>query len=540
MFVTFLSVETFAQNYNWEWARTANGKSGENANCVCTDIAGNVFVAGYFYSDTLILDSDTLKNRGNYDVFLAKYNPLGNLLWTVSGGGIFDDVATSLTTDVNGNVFVTGYFFSPNFIIKNDTLLNAGAGDIFILSFDSIGNLRWTKHFGGSGDESGNAIGCDIAGNILLSGYFQSSLFALVVDTLFNSGNDDVFLAKLNNSGNVMWAKGISGSLNDRANSLTTDASANIFITGYFFSSPFISENDTINSSGSNDVFLAKFDAMGNSLWLKASGGSFNDSGDGISTDSFGNVILVSTSNSNTFSAGNYTMTNTGGFDVFVVKYDNSGNELWADVQGGIFDEKAYVVRSDASGNIFITGHFHSPNIILGTDTFMNEGIGDIFLLNYSSNGNIQWAEQIGGSADDGSSGLALDVFGNIFLSGYFISPSVSCGTVTLNNSGAEDLLLAKLTRKNLPTTIGVLMEPTSLNVYPNPTDGKLTVKVDQQTTIFQIELYNQNGKLIFLENKLFADSISVNLTIQTNGLYFLKVITDKGMYVKKILIFQH
>ncbi len=133
-FVLFLiTLALSGQSHHWEWAKSAAGTDGENINCVTTDINGNVLVSGYFYSQTLTIGNFTLNNSGNYDVFIAKYDSSGNVLWAKSAGGLYDDVGMGIVADLSGNVTVTGYFYSTMLTAGNFSLANKGAGDIFIL-----------------------------------------------------------------------------------------------------------------------------------------------------------------------------------------------------------------------------------------------------------------------------------------------------------------------------------------------------------------------------------------------------------------------
>ena len=137
---------TSAQTPNWKWARSAAGGEYDQSSTITTDASGNVIIAGYFASDFITLGSITLQNAGLGfdDVFIAKYDSSGNLVWAQSFGSTSDDKATAVTTDNAGNIYLTGYFYSPTITIGTYTFTNAGnVGDIFIVKYDSNGNILW-------------------------------------------------------------------------------------------------------------------------------------------------------------------------------------------------------------------------------------------------------------------------------------------------------------------------------------------------------------------------------------------------------------
>ncbi|MFH1005081.1 MAG: hypothetical protein V1781_06265, partial [Bacteroidota bacterium] len=164
-----------AQSYLW--AKSAGGSSDDIALSVSTDANGNILVAGYFDSPTIIFGSTTLTNAGDYDMFLAKYDASGNVLWAKSAGGSDWDRASSVSTDANGNILVAGSFQSPTIIFGSTTLTKAGSdnyADMFLAKYDASGNVLWAKSAGGSSDDIALSVSTDANGNILVAGNFRS------------------------------------------------------------------------------------------------------------------------------------------------------------------------------------------------------------------------------------------------------------------------------------------------------------------------------------------------------------------------------
>lgn len=534
-FVLFVSNTAFAQVPNWQWAKSGGAANSENGNSVITDASGNVYVIGYFFSPSITFGSYTLTNAGNYDIFIVKYDPLGNVIWAKSSGGIYDDVGYSVAADLNGNILVTGYYYSPSITLGSYTLTNAGGGDIFIVKYDPSGNVLWAKSEGGTFDDNGYGITTDALGNIFITGSFQSANLTSGNYTLTNAGNDDVFILKYDGLGNTLWAKSGGGSGNDQGNSIATDANGNVYITGFFYSTSFILETFTLTTAGSGDIFVVKYDVSGNVLWAKRGGGNFNESGNSIATDATGNVFVTGSFLSSTLTIGIYTCTNTGNYDIFIAKYDAVGNELWVKSGGGIFDDAGYGIVTDGIGNAYLTGHFHSPSITLGTYTLSNSGIGDIYVAQCDATGNIVWAKDAGGTADEQGSSISLDATGNIYVTGYFYSPSIVFSNNTLLNAGSADMFVAKL--ESLPTSITELTaENNKIQIYPNPSTGEFYIKNDE-FKIKSVEIFNDVGQKIFEAEIHQTNYPSINISNQPKGIYFISLKTEKETVSDKLIV---
>ena len=260
-------------------------------------------------------------------------------LWGKRAGGNSNALSYAIATDSNGNVYVTGYFQnSMTFDVYGggtETLNSAGADEMFVLKYDSNGNVLWGKRLGGIGGEAGNEIAADSNGNVYVTGYFRGSMTFDVegggTETLTSAsaGNVDIFVLKYGANGNVLWGKRVGGNDGDSGHAIATDSNGNVYVSGRFRGSMtfdvYGGGTDTLTSAGGSDIFVLKYGSNGNVLWGKCVGGIGTDGGHAIATDSNGNVYVTGYfRDSMTFDVdggGTETLTSVGNADIFVLKY---------------------------------------------------------------------------------------------------------------------------------------------------------------------------------------------------------------------------
>jgi hypothetical protein len=434
---------TDAQSPNWGWAKSGGGAGNEYNWGIAVDASGNSVVAGHFFSTSLSLGSATLTNLGDRDCFVVKYDPSGNVLWANRIGGLYDDGVFDVALDASGNSYVTGYF-SGIITVGSTTLTSAGNYDVFLIKYDPSGIVVWAKSVGGTGQEMGWCVAVDGAGNSYLTGEFASSAMTAGSTTLSSAGDFDIFILKFDATGSVLWAKGIGGSLEDRGRSISVDGAGNIYTTGWFKSNALSFGSTTITNSGDFDMFIVKYSSSGAVLWARKEGGSGFEYGRSIVADVSGNIYITGPFNS-TFSYGATTLTNAGSLDIFVSKHDPSGNNLWVKSIGGADADETYDIALDAAGNTYITGQFQSNNMLVGSTTLANAGGYDVLVAKYDPAGNAEWAKSTGGAADDRCYGISVDGSGSSYIAGFFGSTNIGFGSTLLNNAGGSDFFAARL-----------------------------------------------------------------------------------------------
>lgn len=535
-FFILLSNYTKAQAPGWLWVNGVGGNYNDVGNSICTDANGNAIVVGNFASDTIIFGTtiftDTNISAIEPYIFITKYNRAGNVLWAKCAGGPNRTFASSVCTDANGNIIVTGYFLSPTITFGTITLFNTTAGDhIFVVKYDSNGNVLWASSAGEFSNNHAYGVCTDSKSNIIVTGcFFDQITFGTftLTNTDTNNASLDVFLVKYDSTGNVLWATGSGGYNNsgDAGYSVATDPYDNIFITG-IFQGPSITFGTTTlyntdNTFSTQDVFIAKFDSSGNPLWAKSGSGNFMDYGNSLSTDTNGNVFLIGSFESYDIRFGNTVLINSDVFsfsdDIFIVKFDSSGNALWMTnpIGGG---DSGNGICTDANGNAFVTGTIGS----------------DIFVAKYDITGTELWTKStIGGNNSSGNS-VCTDADGNVFVSGYFGYPTCAFDSITLTNAGNQDVFVARL---DSSFNTGLINENNSFNqfsIFPNPTQNNFIIELNADIKNVNVEIFNAIGKKIF-ETTLKSNQQTIN-KILPSGIYFVKVNDKEKQFVKKLIV---
>ena len=245
--------------FNGVWAKSAGGNLDEQAASVAVDASGNIYMAGAFKSSSFNIGSSNLTNAGNYDAFIAKYDANGNPVWAQGGGGSDEDKAASVACDASGNIFIAGYIENFSIDFGSITVQPHGWFTMFFFKLNGSGNAVWGHGVGGSDENYATSITTDISGNVYAAGYFSGQPIVFGNDSLFPTSYD-VAVLKYDNAGNEIWAKGAGGMDNDDAFAVAVDDFGNVFSAGGFWSSSIDFGSITLsnNHPSSADVFVCK------------------------------------------------------------------------------------------------------------------------------------------------------------------------------------------------------------------------------------------------------------------------------------------
>ncbi|CAN5370002.1 hypothetical protein BH11BAC2_BH11BAC2_02540 [soil metagenome] len=494
---------TSLKSQSWAWARSATGNEFDQSSTVIADAAGNVYVAGYFASDSITFGNITLQNSSiSFDeMFIVKYDPNGNVLWAQRAGGADDDKPTSLSIDPFGNIFLAGYYKSTTITFGSFTLNNTGNGDIFLVKYDNTGNVLWAKSEGGLALEIPYSITNDAIGNLYVAGRFSSNSITFGTTTLLQQGSMDVFLVKYNSAGNIVWAKGAGSSSNDEAYGVTTDPSGNIFVTGYF-NQNFNIGTFTLTTAGLGDIFVAKYDSSGTVLWANRAGGSGDDRIQSIKTDANGNAYVAGYFASTSFTMGGVTISANAGNNSVIGKYDPSGNVQWAHNIDG--NSKAYSLLLINNQVYFCgtsngdTLHYGPSTLMIDGNADFFIGSCD-----NSGNKNWAIKQTSGGNSGELAYALASSG-NNLFVAGDFDSDPLTFGSSTISNTdNGFDMFVAKLggvsaslPSQTLKTKIAISPNPTIDNFTINTSENIDRCTLYSITGELVYDAYNLNKHL--------------------------------------------
>lgn len=532
-----------AQTSSWQWARGAGYTGSDQALATTLDASGNIYTIGWYTSANITFGSITLTNPGvaTSDIFVTKHDAAGNTVWAKTFGGTDGEIGNSIAVDATGNVYITGWYTSSTIAFGTSTLTNSGSGssDIFIVKLSSAGNAIWAKNIGGPLADRSNGIALDGSGNVFATGCFMSPSINFGASTLTNAGTgtNDFFIAKFDGSGTNLWAKSAGGNNSDIGNGLAIDSLGNAYATGMFSSASINFGTGAISNSGTGtqEMFLVKYDAAGNALWNVKGNGSTEDYGNAVEI-SKNAVYITGGFNSTALVLGTTTLSNPGAstHDVFIAKYDLNGNFAWANRAGDVDSEVGNSIDSDNLGRIFITGYFTSGSISFGGSNLTNvmAGYRDLFIAAYDASGANVWATSVGDAFDESANSITVNSAGNeIHVSGVYNSSSLTFGTHSVFKGCGDDVFLAKLSG----LTIGISENQLSngIQLYPNPAKQSFYLNSKYQGNF---ELINSIGKQV-LKQEITEGLNSIDVSILEPGLYILKQFHNGSVYQTKLII---
>lgn len=402
-----LSGTSFAQAPTWAWGTSLGSSGVESLTAMVSDPVGNLYVCGRFVN-TVDFDpgpGSVAIAANQVDTYILKLNAAGDLVWVKTIGGSGNQLVGNIALDPAGYLYVAGGLLPTSIDVDpgpGSFLLNSSAGaDFYLLKLDTAGLFVWAQAMGGpTSSEGPTDMVVDAAGNVNLCGMFWGvdwdvdegpGTFLLSS----NGTSGDAFTMRLDSAGNFLWANSVGGDalLFDGADGLAVDDDGNVFVTGFF--------NDTVDF----------------------------DPGPGV-----------------------FNIAEAGSGDVFLTKYNNFGDLVWARAVSGPLFEKAYDIALDPDANILLTGNYNT-----GTDFDPNAGVvvgntspSDMFVLKLDSASNFQWVRTVDENSIQPTKGLRVtaDAQGDVYLAGWFegtMDADPGVGTTTLSSAGEEDVLLMKL-----------------------------------------------------------------------------------------------
>ncbi len=488
------SVPAFSQN--WQFAVKIGGVGNESGKGVALDKEGNSYVVGAM-NTTTVFDTISLFGGNRRNIFIAKYNSVGRVVWAKiiasSVDSLYDVVnINAISLDGLGNIFITGnYLGGVKFFGQVHSSI--GSSEIYLAKLANDGSLTWLRTAGGNGVGSFNqnsayALSLDGSGNCYLTGrYFTTAKFDTI--TLSSSLPNEFFVAKYNSDGHVVWARTGSGDFGTHTGlAIATDSTGSSYVAGSFFGHLVIDGTLIDAVDAEQKMFLIKYSSDGKTLWAKEIGsGGYYGGAEGVAIDKNGNVHVTGF-----FRAGmNFGTTQLSYYNsiivyaLFIVKYDKDGNYIWAkQTDGSNQNAEGYAITSDAKGNSYISGNF-ALTTSFGSTTLTNDSGSAAFITKVDAEGNFLWAIQTIGKGYTTGNAIVLSPKAEVIVVGSF-SDTIGFGSKTLKTSGGSDVFIAKL----LDPSEGVeeTRYPISSSIcYPNPVSTILHTSKKQNNRLFDV-----------------------------------------------------
>jgi hypothetical protein len=524
-----------AQIIDWNWVKLAGNNSQFDVTGSAIDKHGNTYITGYFY-DMATFDTTVIQGSFYAEIYIAKYDSLGNLLWVKKAGGADNDYGEAISVDDFGNCYVTGEI-SGSADFDNIHCVPWGTGQVFIAKYSSAGQALWVKYSSGSDFCVASDIFTDSIGNSYITGYFQNQFD---MGNLTSTGLTDSYMIKYDSTGQRKWIKQITGTDNQIIRGIQADGAGNCFVTGEFNSSSTFGTL-TISSQGNFDVFVAKLNSSGNWEWAKSAGGAGDDRagiGKSISVDPFGNSYITGYVNS-TAHFGTHIVTVLGQTDAFIAKCDPQGNFKWVQKSGGLNNnETGNSIATNRLGESYVISTLQDTVTIGGATHYLR--YKDIVIAKYDSLGVFNWVKTVGGYQGDHAKSILLDKNNNVFVSGK-VYVDVLNDTCYLDNSfiisnHSQNAFIAKLSDPILTSSENnISFTDNQFLVYPNPVKSELTISFVEK--IVRIEILNAFGVCVFAGEEIRSPFIK-NLEGWAEGVYYIKLSGERDFRITKILKF--
>jgi hypothetical protein len=432
-----ISTQIFGQKF--DWAQRGGHYAYDYGWATATDAAGNVFVAGKFEESGAMFGSFTVQCAGNHDIFVAKYNPQGVIQWIKTAGGPGGDYAHAVCVDPSGNVIIAGEVEDTAHFGNVHVAAKSKDNDIFIAKYSTNGDIMYVKLAGGYTNDKAYAVASDKDGNAYITGHIEGTA-SFGSFNITSVGAKDVFVAKYNSTGVEQWAVRAGGPNTDEGKGISVNASGELYVTGFYRGTADFNSSTTIasKSAGYDDIFVARYDLLGNLVWVKTAGSDYDDDAWALTTTSTGKIYVTGEYNAYCVFDANHALTTSGQADMFIASYDNTGAVQWVQTGGGPSIDRARGICSDATGTVFVTGQFGTKGVF-GTTTLSAPDESDIFVASYDPTGKFKWALSAAGPADPQDSlgfesglAIAVDNAGIVYVSGCYLG-TTSFGATQLD-----------------------------------------------------------------------------------------------------------
>lgn len=559
VYCLFFIENIFGQS--WQWAKAPIGLSSfpfSEGLDVAVDDSGNVIILGSSTTnEKMVFENGNTNDTVNSLTFiLAKLHPNGDFSWAVcadSSNNWYFDVLT-ISTDQYGNVYAAGDFeFNPlilgPYTLVNDSPSTSAFGQMFLVKYDRNGNLQWAKNIGSPGAFPYDIVS-DSYGNIFIVGGYNAPHIVFGTTTFNSTSFLPTFFLKVNVNGNVSWAKSFLGLYGDDFSCVTIDQNDNPILGGNF-SAPLIAfDSDTLTNVGGDNTFLTKYDSSGNVIWATCSQGSAFTKPVSVTTDPAGEIFNTGIYHGTNAIFGSDTLWgNDSTTYTFTAKYNSSGIPQWVRKGDGT---QPYSITADNEGSAYISeGCQINIDSVVHADTLMfdsfpiyfKEGSKDpMYFVKYDSDGNVVCGTSLTSGGDD-QNAIVDGGNGNIYIVGDFFETQFIVGNDTFIRDSmqglvSENLFVAKY-NCDIAEEISPVKEISNFNIFPNPTNDLVIIYLNGNSSSKNLQLFNSLGQKL-RTIKITREKTEIDVSNFSSGIYYIKIISSDGKSEVRKLVVLH
>jgi uncharacterized delta-60 repeat protein len=446
---------------NLMWAHSIGGVEVSAGYGITTLSDDSIAVSGTFEGEAIFGEGEPNEIILNSlydteDIFIARYNPDGALMWAKRAGSEYFDEGRGIIALSDDSIVVTGYFeYSATFGEgePNQTVLtSAGSADIFIARYNPNGTLAWAKCAGGEYYDEGRGITALSDNSTVVTGSFDViATFGEGEPNETILGSDDyqtcIFVARFNPDGTLAWAKQAGGEVSDWGMGITALSDNSTVITGHFINSAIFGEGEPNETEliaemtmYNPDIFIARYNFDGTLAWAKRAGGITFEASHGITGLSDNSTVVTgSFEDIATFGEGepNETILISDGYEDFVARYNPDGSLGWAKCADGAHNDSGEGITTLSDNSTVVTGYFRG-----------GDALGEIFVARYNPDGSLGWAKYAGGAYDDSGKGITTLSDNSTVVTGYFYKTATfgqgEPNETVLDSFGANDMFIAR------------------------------------------------------------------------------------------------
>lgn len=522
----------FAQESNCDLVYQFGSIYEDEGRSIKADNEGNLYLLGTFY-DSLTIGDTNLVSLGQSDVFLAKFDASGIFSWARTIGGSNSEDAQQITIDNQGNILICGGFRSATVYLADTMLSSCGCAPYtFLAKYSDSGELIWARNLLGISEVRCNDVAVDKNNDVIITGFYISGIY-LENDTIPGSDFPNMYVVKYNQDGQILWSRCYSSPQGESGQSICFDSLNQTYITGYF-SSKLNLDDFQLHGGGGKDIFLISMNDSGDVLWISSTGSMGDDEPFSMEVTANGSLAIAGYI-TDTLNFSGDMLVSAGEQDNFLALYSTHGTKLWARRSGGYSEDFAFDLTCSPTGDIYCTGRFISQadfgDTVLSTNLF-----SDVWVARYSESGQLVWAQSAGGNKNDCGYGICW-LNEKVYTTGMYSDTAYFCSSEYIVN-GVSDVFVAAFDADMILSLPEIESDMAEVSVFPNPTHGNVTVytKLPEWEVDYTIEVLNTHGQII--ESGLYlAESGPIRLHISKPGLYFIRLYGSEYQYVKKIVV---